>query len=462
MSQKVVVIGLDCADPNLVFKRWADELPTFKSLMERGVYGKIKSITPPITVPAWASMMTGFLPGRLGFYGFRNRRDYSYDKLYYVSSRSLKEKTAWDVLGDNGLKSVVVAFPPSYPPKPIKGFSISCFLTPGPESEYTYPPELKDEIEAKFGPFMFDVRNFRTNDKDYLKEQIFKMTDQRFKIASYLVKNKDWDFFYFVDMGPDRLHHGFWRFFDKEHRLYEPGNPYEDVGLNYYKFLDEHLGQFLGLLDKDTTVVIVSDHGAQRMDGGICINEWFIKEGYLVLKDYPEEQVRLTPDMIDWENTKAWGEGGYYGRIFLNVRSREPKGVIPASDYEKMRDEIKTKLEAFPDDDGNPIGTKVYRPEDLYPEIRGIPPDLIAIFGKLYWRSVGSVGLKTLWVHKNDTGPDDANHAQFGMFIAQGPGSEKIGKGEISGARIIDIGPTLLDFFGLTFEEERNGRSLLQ
>jgi predicted AlkP superfamily phosphohydrolase/phosphomutase len=189
----IVVIGLDCMTPQLVFDRWKSELPTFSRIMDEGVFGRIGSITPPITVPAWASMMTGFLPGRLGFYGFRNRRDYSYDKLFYVSSRSLKEKTVWDVLGENGLRSIVVAFPPSYPPKPIHGYSISCFLTPGPESDYTYPPELKEEIEARFGPFMFDVKGFRTEDKDYLRDQIFKMTEQRFKVARYLLKEKEWD-----------------------------------------------------------------------------------------------------------------------------------------------------------------------------------------------------------------------------------------------------------------------------
>lgn len=67
-----------------------------------------------------------------------------------------------------------------------------------------------------------------------------------------------------------------------------------------------------------------------------------------------------------------------------------------------------------------------------------------------------------MWVHENDTGPDDANHAQEGIFILKGPGSEKLGKGEVKGARIIDIAPTLLDLYGLSFKEERNGRSLLR
>jgi predicted AlkP superfamily phosphohydrolase/phosphomutase len=430
--------------------------------MGEGVYGKLESITPPITIPAWACMMTGFLPGRLGFYGFRNRRDYSYDKLSYVSSMSLKEKTVWDVLGENGFKSVVVGFPPSYPPKTINGCSISCFLTPNTDVNYTYPPELKGELEDRFGPFIFDVRNFRTEDKDWLKEQIYNLTEQRFEVAKYLINEKEWDFFFFVEMGLDRLHHGFWRFFDKEHRLYEPGNPYEDVVREYYKYLDGLLGDFLELVDDETTLLIVSDHGAKRMEGGICINEWFIKEGYLVLKSDPKNPTPLTPDMVDWNKTKAWGEGGYYGRIFLNVKYREPEGTVPQKDYEKFRQEIIEKLEALGDENGNPIGTRIYRPEELYPEIRGIPPDLVAIFGNLYWRSAGTVGLKRIWIHENDTGPDDANHAMHGIFITKGPGTDRLGTGMIEGVRIIDLAPTILELFGLSFEEERNGRSVFK
>jgi predicted AlkP superfamily phosphohydrolase/phosphomutase len=72
-QRRVLVIGLDCAAPELVFTQWRDELPTLRRLMERGMWGRLKSCTPPITVPAWMSMMTSKDPGTLGIYGFRNR-----------------------------------------------------------------------------------------------------------------------------------------------------------------------------------------------------------------------------------------------------------------------------------------------------------------------------------------------------------------------------------------------------
>ena len=74
---KLLVIGLDCAAPEILL---ADErLSNFRRLMEAGCYGRLESIVPPITVPAWMCMSTSQDPGSLGVYGFRNRMNHSYD-----------------------------------------------------------------------------------------------------------------------------------------------------------------------------------------------------------------------------------------------------------------------------------------------------------------------------------------------------------------------------------------------
>ena len=72
---RVAVIGLDCGTPQLLFDDLAAEVPNISKLMAEGMYGDLASITPPITVPAWACAMTGRTPGELGIYGFRNRKD---------------------------------------------------------------------------------------------------------------------------------------------------------------------------------------------------------------------------------------------------------------------------------------------------------------------------------------------------------------------------------------------------
>ncbi len=120
---------------------------------------------------------------------------------------------------------------------------------------------------------------------------------------------------------------------------------------------------------------------------------------------------------MNWEKTRVWSEGGYYARVFFNVKGREPNGVIEPADYERFRDEIKAKFEATVGPDGQPLGTLVFKPQEIYKEVRNVAPDLIVHFGALYWRSIGGVGYPTVHIRENDTGPDDCNHAQFGSFI---------------------------------------------
>jgi predicted AlkP superfamily phosphohydrolase/phosphomutase len=458
MPSRALVIGLDCAAPQLVFDRWLEDLPTIRALTERGAFGVLRSCDPPITVPAWSVMTSSRSPGTLGFYGFRNRKDRSYDGLAFANSRSVRVPRVWDILSARQRDVIVLGVPQTYPVTPVNGVMVSCFLTPDLNRQYTHPVGFADEIEELVGEYMVDVRNFRTNDKDQLLADLEEMTDKRFRVAERLLESRPWDLFFMVEMGTDRIHHGFWRFTDPEHRLYESGNKYESAMLDYYRRLDEKMGRLLRFADDDTAVLVVSDHGAKKIDGGICVNEWLRREGYLVLKEEPAEPTALKPEMIDWSRTTAWGEGGYYCRLFMNVAGREPEGTVPAQDYERVRTELKTKLEALGDEQGNPIGTVAHRPEDLYEERNGIPPDLMVYFGDLFWRSIGQVGTGTVHVFENDTGPDDANHAHNGLYILAAPGVE-LGPGEERDIR--DIAPTLLDLLGEAVPAEMEGTSLL-
>ncbi len=457
--RKVLIIGMDCMTPQLVFDQWRDDLPNIRGLMEQGIWGELESTIPPITVPAWSSMMSGKDPGVLGFYGFRNRADYSYDRMTIATGREVKEDRIWDILSRDAKQVAVLGVPQTYPPYPVYGLMISSFLAPSTDSRYTFPPELKDEIEALVGEYMLDVSNFRTDDKEALLQQIYRMTNVRFKVVKHLVQTKPWRFFMYVEMGPDRLHHAFWKYHDPEHPKHVPGSPFANAIKDYYQHIDDQIGELLTLVDDDTIVLVVSDHGAKRMDGGICINEWLRREGYLVLRQGPaaeEGVVPLSKAEMDWSKTRAWGAGGYYGRVFLNVKDREAQGAVPAQDYDQVVDELASKLAAIPDPQGREIHTRVFKPRDVYRECRGIPPDLIVHFGDLYWRSVGSLGHGGIYTFENDIGPDDANHAQHGIFILCDP-HRKIGR-QVSGVHVMDITPSVLDLFGLPVPADMQGK----
>jgi len=458
MSQKLFVIGLDCAEPSLVFDRWREELPHLSQLMETGTFGELESTIPPITVPAWTCMLTGKDPGELGFYGFRNRADYSYDQMNIATSAAVKHTRVWDRASTAGKRVVVIGVPQTYPPRPLNGYLVTSFLTPSTFSRYTYPPSLKAEIAQVVGDYMLDVQDFRTEDKDYLLRQIYDMTEKRCRLVRHFLRTKPWEFFMWVEMGVDRIHHGFWKYMDPTHPKHEPGNRYQDAIRDYYRYLDAQIGEMLELVPDDAAVLVMSDHGAQPMKGGICFNEWLMREGYLVLEDQPEGIVPLAKCEINWRRTRAWGAGGYYGRLFLNVEGREPQGVIPPEEYEATREELIAKLEALADPQGRNIGTRVFRPEEIYREVNNIPPDLIVYFGNLAWRSVGSVGLGAIHTFENDIGPDDANHAQNGLFILTVPG--RAGRGRVKARSWRAVAPTMLELLGLKVPAEMDQKRL--
>ncbi len=461
---RLAIIGLDCAAPQLVFDKFRADLPHLSKLMDEGMWGPLASTHPPITVPAWSAMMSGFDAGQLGIYGFRNRKDHSYDGYAIANASSISVPRVWERLSMAGKKGVLLGVPQTYPVKPVNGFVVSDFLTPSTQSAYTYPPELKSEVERVTGGYVFDVENFRTDDKTALLQRIYDKTRKHFTLAKHMLRPKPWDFFMMVEMGTDRIHQGFWSYMDPTYPKYKQGNPFEGAIQDYYRYLDGEVGELLDLLAKDDAVVlVVSDHGAKKLDGGICFNEWLIQEGYLTVKEYPKTVKPIEQVEIDWSKTKAWGDGGYYGRLFLNVKGREPQGTIDRQDYEKVRTELIEKIEAIEDPNGKNIGSKAYRPEELYRETKGVPPDLIVYFGDLYWRSVGSLGLRSIYTFENDTGPDEANHNWHGIFILNGTGCQRgnLPKGRREELKIFDVGPTVLAFFGLDSDHRAAGRSMI-
>jgi predicted AlkP superfamily phosphohydrolase/phosphomutase len=455
---RFLVLGWDCAGPDLVFDQFKNDLPTISALMRQGTWGKLESSIPCITVPAWASMLSSRDPGVLGVYGFRNRADHSYGQMTTANGASIKVKRVWDYLGDAGKQSVVVGVPQTYPIKPLNGHMVSCFLTPGIESAFAYPAIFKQEVLQVAPNYPFDVKDFRTMDKARLLQQLIDFAEIQFKLLKHTIQAKPWDFFMHVNMGVDRVHHGFWRYHDPHHRLYEPANAFESAIRDYYRMVDRMAGELIALAGDETTVLVVSDHGVTRMDGGICVNEWLWRNGWLVLNMPPADGqiLRFEDADVDWSRTRAWSSGGYYGRVFLNVAGREPNGVVTSDEYDATRHELAHALTQIPGAEGETLHTQVFKPEAVYTQTNGIAPDLLVYFGDLHWRAVGGLGYGAYHTLDNDTGPDDANHDTHGMFVFYEPG--KRGAGQVSGHQLMDIAPTLLNRFGLSVPKEMQGK----
>jgi predicted AlkP superfamily phosphohydrolase/phosphomutase len=455
--RRALLIGLDCAAPQLLFERFIDRLPNFRKLMQGGVYGGLESCDPPITIPAWTVMASSRSPGRLGLYGFRHRKDNSYNDIWIASSLRIKEKRIWDHVAEAGGKSCLIGIPPSYPPFPMDGWLVGCFITPDTNRSYTHPDGLKEEIRELVGDYPIDVE-FRIDDKRGLKKDLFDMTEKHFQVIEHLLSTRDWSFSMFVEISLDRIHHAFWKYFDEDHPLHEPGSEFENVVSDYYALLDERIGRLMELAGEDTIIMVASDHGGKAMKGAFCVNSWLEEQGLLKLRKPVEKISRLQEADVDWERTTAWGWGGYYARIFINMKGREKQGVVDPADYEVVRERIAEMIRGIRGPNGEEWATRVFKPEDAFPECRGDPPDLMVYFDDLSWRSAGTIGHGNLYLPENDTGPDDAVHDKMGLYIYYDPRRDLGGRRE--DMRIVDIAPTILKGMGLHVPADMEGRPL--
>lgn len=461
-QKKLIVFGLDCAEPELMFNKLSDRVPVCRKLSENGFAARMRSTDPPLTIPAWSSMTTGKDPGQLGLYGIRTRADFGYNSLRLSHAHDVKARRIWDILGSHQLQSILVGIPQTYPITPVNGACIAGIPAPESGTLACWPTHIGAELQNRFPDYQVDIDNFRTMSTEKLRQQLITMTRARFAIFRHLLKTREWDFAMMVEIGLDRLHHAFWHHWDATHPLFIKDSIYKQVIPDYYALLDTEINDTLDVLPPDCGVLVVSDHGAQPMQGGIRINHWLIQNGWLTLKQTPQEEMPLSSEMVNWNATKAWGEGGYFARIFLNVKGREPSGIIPLDEYHNQRRRLAAELSAMRDIEGKVLGNRVLFPEKLYRETNGIPPDLMVYFGNLAWRSLGGVGLNLeaygdgVFTRRNDRGPDGANHDFLGICIGNFKANHEqtIGTFERPGqCEITDVMSMVLNYFNITETE---------
>ena len=400
---RILVVGLD-GMPYELFERLKDDLPNLAEIADRGSRGVMRAVDPPITVPAWACMFTGKDPGELGIYGFRHMRRRAYEG-YVVTSRELKEPYVWE---RRGLRSVVIGLPPGYPPRRY-GVWISDFMTPRGRP-WAYPPEIME----MFPGYIFDVE-YRTDRKEEAFKALVEMTQVRFAVAEKLMERVDWDIFVLHEIGTDRAHHLFQKYWDPEHPMYQPGNPHEDKIPRYYKLVDELIGRLLKRLPRDAEVLAISDHGNQAQRGVLALNQLLAEWGLLVYSREPKRGEDVEA-VVDWRRSKAVAWGGYYARIFINTTDR-PQGTVTEEEAEDLKREMKRRLKSLKAPWGY-IQNAVYEPAELYRETGGDYPDLMVYFDSVRVRPVQTVGYESPWLEGNDRGPDDSLHSFNGFYAA--------------------------------------------
>lgn len=450
MRRRLIVVGLDCAPPSLVFDRYRSAMPFVARAMGRGVFGSLRSTVPPITVPAWASMTSGRDPGELGLYGFRNRRTRDY-ALATSTATDVHLPRLWDHATRAGLRAAALYVPPTWPPPRSDATIVSCMLTPAPDAPHTHPPELAAELRARFGPHAPDLEDDGKLGPDAVLEGLSALAHQHFDVAEHVLATRAPDLLFLVELATDRLHHALWPAMDPSDPRHDPASPHGRAARDLYRTLDTRIERLMRRAGDDATLLVASDHGARPLRGGVRVNELLRRAGWLAVDD---------AGAIDWSRTRAWSEGGYYARVFLNVRGREPDGALDPADVERAKDELE-RLLARIEEGGVVLESRIERPERVYRAVNGVAPDLLCFFGDLTHRSLGELGgnvLATIDEVERGPGRGGANHDWDGVFVLAGPDVER--RGRVVGASILDVAPTCLRLLGLDVPAELRGRDL--
>src|SRR5439155_13924906 len=305
-TPKVLIVGLDSATFDLA-RPWIAEgkLPSLTALMQNGAWGRLASVVPPITPPAWTSFMTGKNPGKHGIFHFLEASPGRYG-LRYLNAGSRRAKTIWRILSDTGYTVGTMNIPFTYPREQLSGFQISGMDTPSEKSSFVYPPELRSELVSLLGRFQLDIRYLGYMSTDARREQVLaemdKLDHQWLSASLYLMEKHPADVMMFTFMSIDTVQHHFWHYMDHTHYLHNPAavERFGDAVLRVYQRLDEAVGQMLRKTSSDTSVLVVSDHGGgPTSDRVVYLNRYLAQLGLLhYRKDERSALKKLTQKVI--------------------------------------------------------------------------------------------------------------------------------------------------------------------
>jgi predicted AlkP superfamily phosphohydrolase/phosphomutase len=503
---KLIILGWDAATWDLL-KPWIKEgeLPNLVGLMEKGAHGTLLSTPLPVSPAAWTTIITGKNPAKHNVFDWFSRDDGSYD-VTYVNTDQIMTRTLWDYINDSGLRIGVFNLPMIYPAPQLDGFLLSGLAAPNPTaSDFGFPRNLISEIEEKIGPYWHAETNVYKygREREYF-DNVLEWADYQNKVIEYLMEHHACDVYCLVFMQTDHMQHKFWRYIDENYPGYDRAkdSQFKDAILQTFQQMDRMLGDLIATHGSDTQFLLLSDHGAGPVHGVMYINRWLADMGYLSLRQDPATKIKLwlartniiarvynvvakfglgkvvnlvskparnrvlnsflTFKDIDWSRTKAYARGSF-GQIFINLEGREPQGIVkPGLEYDEVATEIIRELKDLRHPEtGDFLITDINRREEVYsgPYLSQAADIMFSIQDYLYQASV-KMGLESDSILGLSEYGDSGSHRPEGVFVMAGPGIREIG--QITGAELTDILPTILALLDIPIPTDLDGKPIME
>lgn len=492
LAKRVLVVGLDGATFDIIKPLMNQgRMPNLKRLIETGTSGILESTKPPITPAAWTTFMTGKGPGRHGIVDFE-KYDVRTNQLTFNSTYEIREKTIWEILSEKGFRVGSVNVPMTYPPRKVNGFMISGFETPSTDTDFTWPPELKNDILRRWPDYNYRSdwqRKLFGGDELFQRNvrHIERSFNQGYELTAYCGNRFGWHVLMVLFKLVDNIQHKAWKYLDPKTAHRYPARA--EISAHCFQELDKTLGDLSRYAqEQEALLLIMSDHGHGSLDGKAQPNALLEQWGYLALRSqvgqfkrraeralnrvFGKTMKRFDANIgveheidLDWTRTKACVvHAGIYGFLYLSLKGRQPGGIIEPAEYERVRDDLRKRfLEVtarHPDGQTIHVFPEVHKTEELYncsreeqpwlPDLLLVPYPGLAVVRRIRSRSA------VRWSSQRRM---EGTHRVEGILVAHGP---NVKQGATIHAQIADIAPTLLASVGLRVPADMEGQVLTE
>jgi predicted AlkP superfamily phosphohydrolase/phosphomutase len=454
-------------------------MPGLGELLERGTRASLRSVMPPLTPPAWTSLMTGKHPGQHGVFDFFQKDEPDSIYFRFATSQDVRSATIWTLATEAGRRILSLNFPLMFPPPPVDGCVVPGGMMPWRQLRLgCHPPGLFDRLKALpgFSPremldMQLEVRAIEGCPEDELADWVERhiVREQRwFEVLRYLMREEPADLVGVLFDGVDKLQHLCWRFIDPACRPPDP-TPWErqiiEACERYFRSLDAMLAELVAAAGPDATVVIASDHGFGPTRDVFHVNSWLERQAYLTWADGDDRDggasdtavgfAEMTRHVhaVDWTRTLAYAATPSSQGIHIVAHVPGTDDPLPEATRRRIAADIADSLRTLRrPGDGRLLVAEVWTREQAFAgPFAAFGPDVSLVLA--HGATTSILPSDTLVARRAEV---HGHHRWEGVFAASGPGIRSgADAGELS---IVDVAPLVLHQLGLPAPDDMAGR----